>query len=171
MYKDHETAFAEEISKIGNEMNSLINEEKTLDKWIQDLKNSYENIQEDPKFKKYGYLTYNDIRLLSEGDDMNIIAIRAPSGTSIDIPDPENVHRVYTETNENMSKGLIKYDKDLLDSLEKKYQLFLESPNGEINVYLVLSPNNEASNFEYNEDKILLNNDNFGNFKEYKSKN
>ncbi len=161
------------MSKMSTEMNSLINEEKSLDKWIQDIKNSYEILQEDPKYKKYGYLTYNDIRLLTEGDDMNIIAIRAPSGTSIDIPDPENVDRVFTETNENMSKGLVKYDKDLLDSLEKKYQLFLESPNGEINVYLVLSPNNnEASNLELVEDKILLNNENFGNFKDYsKSKN
>ena len=37
------------------------------------------------------------------------------------------------------------FDQSLLDSLEKKYQLFLDSPNGEINVYLVLSKGEEES--------------------------
>ncbi len=38
-----------------------------------------------------------------------------------------------------MLSGKEPYDQSLLDSLEKKYQLFLDSPNGEINVYLVLN--------------------------------
>lgn len=38
-----------------------------------------------------------------------------------------------------MKSGKDPYDQSLLDSLEKKYQLFLDSPNGEINVFLVLS--------------------------------
>ena len=134
------------LNKIKNENNSLETEEMKLNNWINDLKTTNESIQEDSKFKEYGYLTYNDIRLLTQGGDMNLIAIRAPSGTSVEIPDPENVHKVYTETNENMRKGIVKYDKDLLDSLEKKYQLFLESLNGEINVYLVLSSKYESNN-------------------------
>ena len=160
---------------MNKELISLLNEEKNLDKWVQELKTSYENIQEDPKFKEFGYLTYNDIRLLTQGEDINLIAIRAPAGTSIDIPDPENVHKVFIETNENMIKGEEKYDKDLLDSLEKKYQLFLESPNGEINVYLVLSSNTnneKTNNFNLlNEDKNL-NSENFNkNFSKAKNFN
>ena len=38
-----------------------------------------------------------------------------------------------------MRSGKDAYDQTLLDSLEKKYQLFLDSPNGEINVFLVLN--------------------------------
>jgi hypothetical protein len=38
-----------------------------------------------------------------------------------------------------MKSGKDLYDQTLLDSLEKKYQLFLDSPNGEINVFLVLN--------------------------------
>jgi hypothetical protein len=38
-----------------------------------------------------------------------------------------------------MRSGKDPYDQTLLDSLEKKYQLFLDSPNGEINVFLVLN--------------------------------
>src|SRR5688572_7110670 len=47
-----------------------------------------------------------------------------------------------------MKTGKEEYDQSLLDSLEKKYQLFLDSPNGEINVYLVLSKNDEDSKSE-----------------------
>lgn len=50
-----------------------------------------------------------------------------------------------------MSSGKEVYDQSLLDSLEKKYQLFLDSPNGEINVYLVLSKNEEELNQNQNQ--------------------
>lgn len=153
LYKDHEAILNLEVNNIKKEINSLITEEKFLDKCIQDLKSSYESIQDNANFKQNGYLTYNDVRLLTQGEDLNLIAIRAPAGTSIDIPDPENVHKVFTQTNDNMRKGIEKYDKDLLDSLEKKYQLFLESPNGEINVYLVLSSENEEIKYVLNEEK------------------
>ena len=153
LYKDHEAILNLEVNNIKKEINSLITEEKFLDKCIQDLKSSYESIQDNANFKQNGYLTYNDVRLLTQGEDLNLIAIRAPAGTSIDIPDPENVHKVFTQTNDNMRKGIEKYDKDLLDSLEKKYQLFLESPNGEINVYLVFSSENEEIKYVLNEEK------------------
>jgi hypothetical protein len=42
-----------------------------------------------------------------------------------------------------MKTGKEEYDQNLLDSLSKKYQIFLDSPNGEINVYLVLTENQE----------------------------
>jgi hypothetical protein len=47
-----------------------------------------------------------------------------------------------------MENGKEEYDKSLLDSLEKKYQLFLDSPNGEINVYLVLNKGEEDNKFD-----------------------
>ena len=48
-----------------------------------------------------------------------------------------------------MKSGKDEYDKSLLDSLEKRYQLFLDSPNGEINVYLVLSKMDDESKSEF----------------------
>jgi hypothetical protein len=49
-----------------------------------------------------------------------------------------------------MNTGKDVYDQTLLDSLEKKYQLFLDSPNGEINVFLVLSKFDEEGKDELN---------------------
>ena len=45
-----------------------------------------------------------------------------------------------------MKSGREEYDQSLLDSLSKKYQIFLDSPNGEINVYLVLNKHEEPEN-------------------------
>jgi hypothetical protein len=42
-----------------------------------------------------------------------------------------------------MYAGLEPFDKLLLESLENKYQIFLEAPEGEINVYLALNKNDE----------------------------
>lgn len=47
-----------------------------------------------------------------------------------------------------MDSGKEMYDQSLLDSLEKKYQLFLDSPNGEINVYLVLNKEEDTKSSE-----------------------
>jgi hypothetical protein len=49
-----------------------------------------------------------------------------------------------------MEDGKEEKDQSLLDSLSKKYQLFLDSPNGEINVYLVLSKNDKENKMETN---------------------
>ena len=66
-----------------------------------------------------------------------------------------------------MKSGRDDYDQSLLDSLEKKYQLFLDSPNGEINVFLVLNKmddeNSEISsknlnNMNYSKSSPLNNN-------------
>jgi hypothetical protein len=42
-----------------------------------------------------------------------------------------------------MANGIEPFNQQILDSLEKKYQLFLEAPEGEINVYLALSKTDE----------------------------
>lgn len=43
------------------------------------------------------------------------------------------------------------YDESLLNSLSKKFQLFLDSPNGEINVFLVLNNNEDNAKDEFSD--------------------
>ena len=42
-----------------------------------------------------------------------------------------------------MKNGTEEYDQQVLNILEKKYHMFLDSPKGEIQMYLVLPPKNE----------------------------
>ena len=44
-----------------------------------------------------------------------------------------------------MQQGKEEYNSDLLDSLSKKHQIFLDSQHGEIMCYLVLNKNEEES--------------------------
>ena len=68
-----------------------------------------------------------------------------------------------------MIKQEVPYDQSLLSTLEKKYQMFLDSPNGEINIYLILEKNNSCFglNEENQNSHLSLSPNhgfNFGNF-------
>lgn len=43
------------------------------------------------------YVTYDDIKNIMKGEDANLIAIKAPSGTSLDIPDPNHIAQIYND--------------------------------------------------------------------------
>jgi len=61
-----------------------------------------------------------------------------------------------------MKNGREEYNSDLLDSLSKKHQIFLDSPNGEIMCYLVLN-NKEEENLIRNEEKSRQHTKNLNN--------
>ena len=45
---------------------------------------------QDPVYAQYAYLTFDDVRKVSAGkEDQTLIAVKAPIGSKIEIPDPE----------------------------------------------------------------------------------
>jgi transcription factor E2F3 len=84
--------------KFENEFNELSAEEKKLDSWIDLVKSDFEKLTEDKTFKDFGYVTFDDIKSLTVGEDINLIAIKAPAGTSLEIPDPEQIQNIYKQT-------------------------------------------------------------------------
>ena len=83
---------------IEKELNELAMEESHLDGWIASIKNSFEKLTDDRSFKEYGYVTFDDIKALTVGEDINLIAIKAPAGTSLEIPDPDQIQSIYMQT-------------------------------------------------------------------------
>jgi len=75
----------------------LKNEEENLETMVDSIKNSFEKLTDDKSFNEYGYVTFEDIKALTAGEDKNLIAIKAPAGTSLEIPDPEQIHNLYLE--------------------------------------------------------------------------
>lgn len=72
----------------------------------------------DPSYADYAYVTFDDIKSLSnltENENETLIAVRAPPGTSLEVPDPESLPKDEKE----------------------KYQIYLQSKAGEILVYIV----------------------------------
>ena len=86
------------MQRLENEIKVLEDEKLNLDNWNEELKLKYLKLIEDQEFKDYGYFTYNDIKELTKGEDANFIAIRAPNGTTVELPDSNNVERLREET-------------------------------------------------------------------------
>jgi transcription factor E2F3 len=82
------------------ELEKLDTEEDYLNSCIEQFKTKFEELTEDPNFKQYGYVTFEDIKSLTNGEEINLIAIKAPTGTSLEIPDPEQINTLYLQTKE-----------------------------------------------------------------------
>ena len=77
----------------------LVNEEDvSLGSMYGNLKKNLEIFTNESKYKEYSYATFEDIRGLTKDDDNNLIAIRAPNGTSIEIPEVESIQKLYNQT-------------------------------------------------------------------------
>ena len=68
-----------------------------------------------------------------------MIAIKAPIDTNIEIIDNKNIENL----KENIG-NICNDNKEILDNLKKENQIFMESKNGEISVYIIF--NNEREN-------------------------
>ena len=69
-----------------------------MDQWHKNLKVSLEKMTEDKDFKEHAYITFDDLKKLSTKEEMNYIAVKAQKGTVIEIPEPENVQKLYNQT-------------------------------------------------------------------------
>ena len=89
-----------EIKNLQKEIEDLTKEEEKLDLWINQIKTNFEKLNEDKNFKDYGYVTFDDIKAITLNEDINLIAVKACQGTSVEIPDPEQIHRIFLQTYE-----------------------------------------------------------------------
>lgn len=80
------------------ELESLEKSENDLQEWHNNLKFSLEKMTEDEDFKENAYISFDDLKKLSSKEDVNFIAVKAQKGTMIEIPEPENVEKIYNQT-------------------------------------------------------------------------
>ncbi|XP_049720132.1 transcription factor E2F4 isoform X2 [Elephas maximus indicus] len=102
---------ADKLIELKAEIEELQQREQELDQhkvWVQQ---SIRNVTEDVQNSYLAYVTHEDICRCFAGD--TLLAIRAPSGTSLEVPIPEGLNG------------------------QKKYQIHLKSVSGPIEVLLV----------------------------------
>ena len=87
-----------ELQRKVNELEALEKSENDLEEWHKNLKVSLEKMTEDREFKENAYVSFEDLKRLSCKDDVNFIAVKAQKGTVIEIPEPENVEKLYNQT-------------------------------------------------------------------------
>uniref|UniRef100_A0A6V7QUQ5 E2F transcription factor CC-MB domain-containing protein n=1 Tax=Ananas comosus var. bracteatus TaxID=296719 RepID=A0A6V7QUQ5_ANACO len=79
---------------------TLCNEEHRLDDMIRDMQENLCRLTEEENSRKWLYLTKEDIKSIPEFQDDIVIAINAPHGTSIEVPDPCEGGRCYLISND-----------------------------------------------------------------------
>ena len=128
----------EDSNKI-NKFLELKKENEKLDLFLKEINLEFEKINEKPETKNYAYVTYDDLKNLADNNNNKMIAIKAPIDTSIEIIDNKNIENL-KENIDNVCND----NKEILDNLKKENQIFMESKNGEISVYIIF--NNEREN-------------------------
>ncbi|XP_020245731.1 transcription factor E2FA [Asparagus officinalis] len=104
-----------DISNLQLEVESLTLKEQSLDAHISKLREKLSDLSEDEYSQKWLYVTEDDIKGIPCFQNETLIAIKAPHGTTLEVPDPE----------------------EATDYPQKRYRIVLRSTMGPIDVYLV----------------------------------
>ena len=106
---------AAEMSALRSEIDQLTNEEVGIDTEIAALQSTLKELASGEQCAAYAYVTHEDIKTLPSLHSQTLIAIKAPVGSELEVPDPDA----------GMPYG------------ERRYEIFLKSSGGPIDCLLV----------------------------------
>ncbi|MCO5557603.1 hypothetical protein L7F22_011169 [Adiantum nelumboides] len=104
-----------EVCSVQKELESSLTEENRLDDHIREARERLRIMSENECNKQWLYVTEDDIKSLPCFQNETLIAIKAPHGTTLEVPDPE----------------------EAIEYPQRRYQILLQSATGPIDVYLV----------------------------------
>lgn len=105
----------DEIRQLHENIANLEVQEKQIDDEIEKLKDTIDKMVSNEDYQKHNYVTYRDILSIPTLKDRTVLAIRAPSGTMLTVPDPD----------------------EGMEYPNRRYQIHLKSPSQPIKVYLL----------------------------------
>ncbi|CAN8252551.1 unnamed protein product [Cochlearia groenlandica] len=105
----------ESIANLQDEIHSLTIEEAKLDDQIRESQDRLTSLSEDENNKRFLFVTEDDIKNLPCFQNKTLIAVKAPHGTTLEVPDPD----------------------DAGGYSQRRYRIILRSTMGPIDVYLV----------------------------------
>ncbi|KAA8549933.1 hypothetical protein F0562_001617 [Nyssa sinensis] len=103
------------VASLQAEVENLSVEERRLDEQIRDMQERLRGLSEDENNQKWLFVTEEDIKSLPCFQDETLIAIKAPHGTTLEVPDPD----------------------EAVDYPQRRYRIVLRSTMGPVDVYLV----------------------------------
>ncbi|ESQ52227.1 hypothetical protein EUTSA_v10016580mg [Eutrema salsugineum] len=104
-----------DVSVLQAEIENLSLEEQALDNQIREMEERLRDLSENEKNQKWLFVTEEDIKSLPGFQNQTLIAVKAPHGTTLEVPDPD----------------------EAADSPQRRYRIILRSTMGPIDVYLV----------------------------------
>ncbi|XP_056159047.1 transcription factor E2FA isoform X2 [Syzygium oleosum] len=104
-----------DFSRLQAEVEKLSLEERNFDDQIREMQDKLRGLGEDENNQKWLFVTEEDIKGLPCFQNETLIAIKAPHGTTLEVPDPD----------------------EAVDYPQRRYRIILRSTMGPIDVYLV----------------------------------
>ncbi|XP_050229888.1 transcription factor E2FA [Mercurialis annua] len=104
-----------DASSLQEEIEKLTMEERRLDDQTREMQERLRDLSEDENSQKWLFVTEEDIKTLPCFQNQTLIAIKAPHGTTLEVPDPD----------------------EAVDYPQRRYRIILRSSMGPIDVYLV----------------------------------
>ncbi|XP_022756017.1 transcription factor E2FB-like [Durio zibethinus] len=106
----------ENVATLQAEVENLSFEERRLDEQIREMQERLRDLSEDENNQKWLFVTEEDIKSLPCFQNETLIAIKAPHGTTLEVPDPDEL---------------------AVDYPQRRFRIVLRSSMGPIDVYLV----------------------------------
>ncbi|KAG8503397.1 hypothetical protein CXB51_001315 [Gossypium anomalum] len=104
-----------DVSVLQAEIENLTMKEHTLDDQIREMQERLRDLSENENNQRWLFVTEEDIKGLPCFQNETLIAIKAPHGTTLEVPDPD----------------------EAVDYPQRRYRMILRSTMGSIDVYLV----------------------------------
>lgn len=108
-----------EIKSLNKEKERLDAEERILDYWIEKTNEDLINFAKDEELNKFAFITHSDLkRLTKENQNETYIVIKAPTGTTLEVPLSENEtedfpHQLVLQTGEGEIVPFLIYNEDI----------------------------------------------------------
>lgn len=110
------------LKQLKEEIMQMRQEESLLDQNIEYVQSILKSMSEQESNKRLAYLNHYDIRSIHSLTDDTLFAIKAPYGSTLELPDPDE-----------QAEG------------KKRFEIQLSSKNGPIDVFLIHDPQHAAS--------------------------
>ncbi|KFK29072.1 hypothetical protein AALP_AA7G085200 [Arabis alpina] len=105
----------DQIAKLKSEVECMQSEESRLDDLIRERQEALRSLEEDENCRRYMFMTEEDITSLPCFQNQTLLAIKAPTASYIEVPDPDEV----------------------MSFPQRQYRMVIRSRMGPIDVYLL----------------------------------
>jgi len=112
----------DDVEALKAEIDKLNKQELSIDDGLRSVQADLKRLAEESSNSRLAFVTYDDLRNLPSMNGQTAIAIKAPAGTKLEVPDPD----------------------EGMDSGERRYQIYLCNEEEPIDVY-IMSPHNNTT--------------------------
>jgi hypothetical protein len=119
-----ESNVEEELMAQRQDLERLMEEERDVDLWIKRMQDSLLEMGNEKIYSEYAYVTFEDIKKLNhceENEKDTLLAISAPAGTTLEVPDPDQMSSSMREMKELYVRKQMEREQDpIVENMEKQ---------------------------------------------------